>query len=687
MPSAPIPFRHRLVGRLLLFGLLPTVGVVIAGLLINANRTYRAEVKRIEVELGKAARIAAAEVELELVRASTMVEALSLTQSEGGLFGRRGATVDLLRAMLAASPAADATFVVYETNADGNDAKPAESGPREALAAGGRFAAIVRRGAGPERAEGSRLEALFGADESSAEGLVEAKRRLASQRGRQALFLLSGTSGSNLRIEVVRPILRDGRLLGIVGATYPIRGAEEVLAQIGQRLDGEIFLVTDGGAAGGRRFVATTVSEALAGRDPSGTRYAEVAGAAEGATPIARVFRARDASSGGESLYTTVLLPGTGWTLVARRPTDEAFAQAGRLVLLNTLTGVGGLVIVALLLTLTARGFSRRLELVVASANRIATGDLSQAVPESPSRDETKLLLDSFRDMSESLNRIVGQVRHASISINSTATELAATARQQEETVAGFSASTTQVAAATREITTTGEELLETIGAISVSATGAAEKAEASRTGLVSMQEAMRRLDDAANSVASRLATISEKAQGINAIVGTITKVADQTNLLSVNAAIEAEKAGEFGVGFLVVAREIRRLADQTATATLDIERMVRQMQGAVASGVMEMDRFGETLRSGATEVGKVGERLEGIIAHVEHDVARIGDVNEGMRSQSEGVRQIDDAMRQLAAGAKQTAQAAGDFGKAAGDLQESIAGLKTVVAQIRLRN
>jgi len=83
--------------------------------------------------------------------------------------------------------------------------------------------------------------------------------------------------------------------------------------------------------------------------------------------------------------------------------------------------------------------------------------------------------------------------------------------------------------------------------------------------------------------------------------------VADQTNLLSINAAIEAEKAGEYGLGFLVVAREIRRLADQTAVASLDIERMVKEMQYSASAGVMEMDNFAEQVRAGVREIGDVG--------------------------------------------------------------------------------
>ena len=117
---------------------------------------------------------------------------------------------------------------------------------------------------------------------------------------------------------------------------------------------------------------------------------------------------------------------------------------------------------------------------------------------------------------------------------------------------------------------------------------------------------------------ASKLSVISERAGNINLVVTTITKVADQTNLLSINAAIEAEKAGEYGLGFLVVAREIRRLADQTAVATLDIERMVKEMQYSVSAGVMEMDKFSDQVRQGVGEVGHIGEQLGQIISAVQ---------------------------------------------------------------------
>jgi len=165
---------------------------------------------------------------------------------------------------------------------------------------------------------------------------------------------------------------------------------------------------------------------------------------------------------------------------------------------------------------------------------------------------------------------------------------------------------------------------------------------------------------------------ISENAGNISSVVTTITKVADQTNLLSLNAAIEAEKAGDYGLGFAVVAREIRRLADQTAVATLDIETMVKEMQGSVSTGVMEMDRFSEEVKREVKSVGEIAEQLALIIASVKEVTEQFESVNEGMKTQSQKADQIREAMAQLSEGAKQTSESVKQSNEATEQLREA---------------
>ena len=132
---------------------------------------------------------------------------------------------------------------------------------------------------------------------------------------------------------------------------------------------------------------------------------------------------------------------------------------------------------------------------------------------------------------------------------------------------------------------------------VSTVAEESAALAGSGQAGLTHMAATMQHVMEAAAAINAKLAVLSERAGNINQVVTTITRVADQTNLLSLNAAIEAEKAGEYGRGFAVVATEIRRLADQTAVATYDIDQIVKEIQSAVAAGVMSMDKFSQEVR------------------------------------------------------------------------------------------
>jgi methyl-accepting chemotaxis protein WspA len=248
----------------------------------------------------------------------------------------------------------------------------------------------------------------------------------------------------------------------------------------------------------------------------------------------------------------------------------------------------------------------------------------------------------------EKIAALVTTVRRSSVQLTSSSTEMAATSKEQESTVNSFGASTNQIAASVQEISATGLELVKTVGEVIQIAHHSATLAGTGRSNLEMMESTMSQLQDSSASISSKLSVISDKAGEITSVVTTITKVADQTNLLSVNAAIEAEKAGEYGRGFLVVAQEIRRLADQTAAATLDIEQTVQEMQSSVSAGVMEMDKFADHVRRSVDVVGEVGTQLGEIITEVERLTTRFDSVAEGMRSQTQGAEQINDAMRSL---------------------------------------
>ncbi|MES1983131.1 MAG: methyl-accepting chemotaxis protein [Pseudomonadota bacterium] len=314
-----------------------------------------------------------------------------------------------------------------------------------------------------------------------------------------------------------------------------------------------------------------------------------------------------------------------------------------------------------------------------------AAGDLTGHI-KIEGNDAIAYLGRGVQQMINSLNMLVTQVQHSGLQLVSSATAIAATSKQLEATVAEQAATTNEIVTTATEISATSKELVTTMNDVSGVAGVAAGAAENGRVGLNKMESTMKHIVDAAGSISSKFEVLNEKANNINTVVTTITKVADQTNLLSLNAAIEAEKAGEYGFGFSVVAKEIRRLADQTAVATLDIEQMVKEMQSAVSAGVMSMERFSEQVRHSVNDVRDVSAQLTQIIEQVQALTPRFETVHHGMQFQSEGASLINQSMIQLSEAAHQTVDSLKESNSAIMQLNITAHDLQSGVIKFKVR-
>ncbi len=345
------------------------------------------------------------------------------------------------------------------------------------------------------------------------------------------------------------------------------------------------------------------------------------------------------------------------------------------------------------------RSITGPIQRITGSAEKIAQGDLQGAADDLSSfgtetdasgqlrvkKDEIAHLSSVFGHMTRSLHSLIVQVRNSGIQVVSSATEISSSARELEATAVQQAASINQVSATSKEISAGSQELARTMNEVGTVASETATLAEEGHGGLQGMESTMRYLLDATTSIAGKLEAISDKTSNIGSIVTTITKVADQTNLLSLNAAIEAEKAGEYGLGFSVVAREIRRLADQAAVATLDIEQMVKDMQSAVSSGVMEADKFIQQVHQGVRDVQRISGQLATVIRQVQALIPRIGAANQSMAAHSTGAEEISMAMVRLSEGADQTRQVVREFNRAAEQLNEAVRGLQDEVSRFKV--
>ncbi|MGV0028430.1 methyl-accepting chemotaxis protein [Phormidesmis priestleyi] len=377
--------------------------------------------------------------------------------------------------------------------------------------------------------------------------------------------------------------------------------------------------------------------------------------------------------------------------LQTRSQTADASA---RRVLNSLLYGIPiGILLLILIGVILNRQITRPLDRVSKVAQQVADGDLTQSISSSypqgvaAHQDQTEIgqLLTAFQNMTNSLNALIAQAQRSGIQISTSTTQIAAAGRQLEATVNEQFASMNEVNATARQIAMTSGDLAKSMDDVAKTAQNTTLTASNSQTNLDKIQSAMQRLVYSTNSISSKLNVMNEKANNINNVVTTITKVAAQTNLLSLNAAIEAEKAGEYGAGFAVVAREIRRLADQSAVSTLEIEQMVKDMQSSVSTSVMEVDKFRQEVGQYVEEVGTVSTQIANFITDVQGLGPRFAVVSQSMDEQYRGAEQISTAIAQLSEASQQTVQSLQETNYALTQLDDAAQGLQREISQFKV--
>jgi methyl-accepting chemotaxis protein len=330
-----------------------------------------------------------------------------------------------------------------------------------------------------------------------------------------------------------------------------------------------------------------------------------------------------------------------------------------------------------------ARVISSGVKYLVVQAESVAKGDLTVEI-EQNSKDEVGQLAGAFKTMVESLRDTIGQVGEASAAVASASNQISSST---EEMAAGAQEQTSQageVASAVEEMTKTIVENSRNAGATADTAKHAKVAAEQGGAVVEETVKGMNRIAAVVNQSAHTVKALGKSSDQIGEIIGVIDDIADQTNLLALNAAIEAARAGEQGRGFAVVADEVRKLAERTTKATKEIAGMIKQIQGETTGAVNAMEEGTKEVEKGKELADKAGVSLREIVEvsqRVTDMVAQIAAASEEQSSASEqiskNVEAISTVTGQTASGTQQIARAAEDLNRLTENLQQLVGRFK----------
>lgn len=282
------------------------------------------------------------------------------------------------------------------------------------------------------------------------------------------------------------------------------------------------------------------------------------------------------------------------------------------------------------------------------AAQRGAEGDLTVEIREDPRTDEVGILLASFRTMLANLRRSNREVQEGVATLSSTATELMATSAESASTM---QETTTAIAHTTATI----EEVRQTVQVSNKRAQTVADTArkvsQVAQEGARSIEEnirAMNTIRDHVDQIAENIVRLTEQSLAIGEINGAISDIADQSNLLAVNAAIEAAKSGEEGKGFTVVAEEIRNLADQSKLATVKVQKILSDVQKAMNASVMAAEQGTLSVKAGILQANTSGKAIQSLAESVEIASQSAIQIAASGQQQMVGMDQVASAMESI---------------------------------------
>ena len=428
-------------------------------------------------------------------------------------------------------------------------------------------------------------------------------------------------------LTIAKPIIKDNKKVGVVTVDLAINQLEDYIKSIKVGEQGYAFIVTGDGY-----YLATTDAEKNLKVKISEDSVGKISQVGKTITDAKESMLVRNDAFGADSYVSVTPIGTTGLKLVLVLPTEEFHAGINKIMYANIMVFVMILIAISLLIIYL---FNNRINMpltkLIGSAKGLASGDLTTAV--SVERDdEIGELAEDFKIMSNNFKKIITDVNRMAQQVASSGQELCSGSEQSAVGTQEIAQSIVKVAEAVAEQSTLIDKAAESVAVISNSINTASDSAEktlenvessavSAKNGYTSVKSAigqMENIDAKINEAAETVLKLGTQSKQIGEIVSTISDIAGQTNLLALNAAIEAARAGEQGRGFAVVADEVRKLAEQSQVAAKHIADLIREIQTQTTKAVEFMETGTQEVKLGSQLVGDAGKTFSEIVTKVD---------------------------------------------------------------------
>ena len=355
-------------------------------------------------------------------------------------------------------------------------------------------------------------------------------------------------------------------------------------------------------------------------------------------------------------------------------------------VILSFIIFVGIFIVITFYIGLKSfKVIGKPLNILAAKASKISEGDLNIDIPETDRKDEIGILTNAFVNMIVSLRNLTKQITDSSNTINDSATQILSNisdlASSSSETATAISETTVTVEQARQATNLSNQKTKE----VSERSQKSAEIAELGRNSTQKTVDGINKIGQQMDSIAGNIIKLSEQSKAIGEIITSVNDLAEQSNLLAVNAAIEAARAGEHGKGFVVVAQEIRNLAEQSKKATAQVKNILDEIQNSINVSVLATEQGSKSVTTGIELASQAGEAIEELADSINLAAEAAMQIAASSQEQEVGMNQIATAMENIKNASDHNADATKQLDDSARSLQQVSESLTKMLAYFKV--